>query len=313
MTFLMTESTSTDTTGHKSTLGANVFHWGAFEMFFMRLGFAALVFIAIKWEIGSLGPADPKKLTGLAHFINLDGLRNLHSIWIWQTITGLGLLLYVAGILPVLGLAPALFFSIGVGTLANSQGAANHSTQLVSMLLLGQFIVFLLPKIRRVPLTASSWFQPSTSLLQRSIYVSLVIFVAGYVVCGYSKLNNSDWQWIQRVPNLALELQKSNWSSYYDTLQPVPESLETVVNLMTKYPNWARVFFGAGLFIELFTFVALIGRRSSFFTGIVIIILHLSISRLMQLDFYYHMAAALIFLVNIPGIRETFAPKKRWF
>lgn len=313
MTFLMTDTQSSGMDGHKSTSGASGFHWSLLEMFFMRLGFAVLVFFAIKWEVGALGPADPKKLTGLAHFINLDWLRNLHPIWVWQSVTGLGLLLYVAAIFPSLGLAPALFFSIGIGTLANSQGAANHSTQLVSMILLGQFLVFLLPKTGRSPLTSTSWLQPSSSVLQRSIYVTLVIFVASYVVCGYTKLHNSDWHWIQRVPNLALELQKSNWSAYYDTLNPVPESLDTVVNLMTKYPDMARVFFGAGLFVELFAFVALIGRRSAFFAGIVIIVLHLSISRLMQLDFIYHMAAALIFLVNVPGIRQTFVPKRRWF
>lgn len=313
MTFFMTDANISESSGQSKTLGASTFSWSALEMLCMRLGFALLVFFAIKWEVGSLGPADPKKLTGLAHFINLDWLRNLHPIWVWQTLTGLGLLLYVIGIFPVLGLSPALFFSIGIGTLANSQGAANHSTQLVSMILLGQFLVYLFPKTGTPALKPASWLQPSPAIQQRSIYVTLVVFVASYVVCGYTKLHNSDWQWIQRVPNLALELQKSNWSAYYDTLAPVPESLNTVVKLMTEYPNTARVFFGAGLFIELFAFVALIGRRWSFFTGIVIIILHLSISRLMQLDFYYHMAAALIFLVNLPGIGKTFFARKRWF
>ncbi|CAN5916072.1 hypothetical protein BH11VER1_BH11VER1_28570 [soil metagenome] len=312
MTFLMTNTGTSSTHDHHHASGASTFHWSSVEMFLMRLGFAVLVFFAIKWEVGALDPADPKKLTGLTHFINLDWLRNLQPIWIWQTITGVGLLLYVTGIFPVLGLTPALFFSIGIGTLANSQGAANHSTQLVSMILLAQFLVFLLPKTGRVPLSSASWLKPSTPLLQRSIYVTLVVFVASYVICGYTKLHNSDWQWIQRVPNLALELQKTNWSAYYDTLSPVPESLNTVVKLMTEYPNTARLFFGAGLFLELFAFVAMIGRRWSFFTGIAIIIFHLSVSRLMQLDFNYHMAAALIFLVNLPGVGRTFFARKRW-
>ncbi len=313
MTFLMTDINTSVTAGQNLKYGASTFHWSGLEMFLMRLGFAVLIFFAIKWEVGALGPADPKKLAGLAHFINLDWLRNLQPIWLWQTITGLGLLVYVLGLFPVLGLTPALFFSIGIGTLANSQGAANHSTQLVSMILLGQFLVFLLPKTGRTPLTFASWLQPSPAILQRSIYVTLVVFTASYVVCGYTKLNNSDWEWIQRVPNLALELQKSNWSAYYDTLTPVPESLNTVVKLMTEYPNTARLLFGAGLFIELFAFVALIGRRWCFVTGIVIIIFHLSVSRLMQLDFYYHMAAALIFLVNLPGVPTTFFTRKRRF
>ncbi|MEZ0277025.1 MAG: hypothetical protein ACAH88_19100, partial [Roseimicrobium sp.] len=61
-----------------------------------------------------------------------------------------------------------------------------------------------------------------------------------------------------------------------------------------------------GLLIELGAFLIVLGRRWAFFYGIAIIIMHLSISRLMQLDFWYHILAALIFLVNIPGLKRTF-------
>lgn len=277
------------------------------EMVIMRLAFAFLAFATIKWEVNAFGAANPEELTGLAHWVNFDWLRSLSPLWLWKTLTILGLLIYVAGILPCLGLLPALFFSISIGTLANSQGAINHSTQLVSMILLGQFLVYALPFHRSVPLSAFSWFQPPSLLQQRSVYVSAVIFAAAYVVSGYTKLSNSDWEWIQRVPWLAVELQKTNWSEYYDTLTPVPPSLETVVNLMTNHPNLARLFFGTGLFLELFAFLALIGRRWAFFYGLAIILMHLSISRLMQLDFWTHILAALIFLVNLPGIAKTFS------
>lgn len=287
------------------------FNFGSGEMLFMRLCFAVLIFVAIKWEVGSLGPVDVKKVTGLANFEfmqpKLNALRDLsESIGLWKIVTGVGLLFYVANILPVLGLIPALFFSIGIGTLANSQGAMNHSTQLVSMILLGQFLVYAVGVHRLAPTSLLSWLKPSIPLQQRVIYVSMVIFAAGYVICGLVKLVNSDWEWIQRVPGLAVELQKSNWSEYYDTLTPVPDSLQRVVDLMTNHPNIARVFFAGGLFIELFAFLILIGRRTALFYGLLIIVMHLSISSLMQLDFWYHMAAAMIFLVNLPGIAKTF-------
>jgi hypothetical protein len=196
---------------------------------------------------------------------------------------------------------PALLFSIGIGTLANSQGAANHSTQLVSMILLGQFMTY----------AAFIWrgglFKPGEGAQRWVIHVSMVIFAAAYVVSAWMKLDNSDMKWIQRVPSLALELRKSNWSEYYDTLRPVPESLNRVVDMMSEHPGIARLIFGSGLFIELFAFVALFGRRCAFFTGLAIIVLHMSISQLMQLDFGYHMAAAMLFLVNLPGIGRTFS------
>ena len=53
-----------------------------------------------------------------------------------------------------------------------------------------------------------------------------------------------------------------------------------------------------------------VSRRWAFFYGLLIIGLHLSISQLMQLDFWYHIWAALIFLVNLPGLGRTFGKMK---
>lgn len=285
----------------RPTSAVEAFKFASWEMILMRLGFAVLVFMAIKWEVASLSKADPKKLTGLAHLVNLDFFRHLKPVWPWQVVTGAGLAAYVVGFLPAIGLLPALFFSIGIGTLANSQGAANHSTQLVSMILLGQFVTYAVVACR------GGLARPAEGSQRWVIHTSLVIFAAAYVVSACMKLDNSDMEWIQRVPSLALELQKSNWSEYYDTLTPVPESLNRVVTLMTDHPGLARVVFGSGLFIELLAFLALFGRRWAFFTGLAIIVMHLSISQLMQLDFGYHMAAAMLFLVNLPGIGRTFS------
>jgi hypothetical protein len=175
------------------------------------------------------------------------------------------------------------------------------------MILLGQFLVYAFPKMPREKLRAMSWLMPDAVIDRRAIYVSLVIFAASYVVCGWVKLQNSDWHWFHNVvPGLALELQKTNWSEYYDTLQPVPPTLASVVSLMTEHPTLARLFFGCGLLLELFAFLALLGRRWAFFYGLAIIVLHLTISHLMQLDFWYHIWAAVIFLLNLPGLRWTF-------
>ncbi|MFZ4765305.1 MAG: hypothetical protein ACOYMN_10165, partial [Roseimicrobium sp.] len=193
-----------------------------------------------------------------------------------------------------------------------SQGAHNHSTQLCSMILLGQFVVYALPWLKGEGLRARSWFVPDLEIHRRAIYATLVIFAAGYVVCGWVKLENSDWLWFHKVvPGLALELQKTNWSDYYDTLEPVPQLLSTIVTLMNEHPTLARIFFGAGLFVELLAFVMLAGRRWAFFTGLAIIALHLSISQLMQLNFWYHIWAAVIFLINIPGLATTFGRRGR--
>lgn len=294
--------------------GSDRFQFGPLEMTLMRLFFAVLVFFAIKWETGNLHPVktDDEDAVGLARLVSLDFLIHLKPLVLWQLITILGLIAYVCSMLPVAGLLPALFFTIGIGTLNASQGAHNHSTQLVAMILLGQFLVYAVPLVMKKDGPTLNWLMPEDTVHRRAMYVSLVIFAASYVVCGWVKLDNSDWKWFGNVvPGLALELQKTNWSSYYDTLEPVPAALTSVVSLMNDHPTLARMFFGAGLLVELFAFLIVLGRRWAFFYGLLIVVLHLSISRLMQLDFWYHIFAAMIFLVNVPGVKTTFARKAR--
>lgn len=281
------------------------------ELFVARLAFAFLIFFTIKWETGALSYVKPGDAVGLAKFIDLTFLAHLAHPHVWMGITAAGLAFYVVGSAPVLGLLPALFFAVGIGTLAASQGAANHSTQLCTMILMGQYLVYTFPFFATQRSDINRWLAPAPAIHRLAFHVSMVIFVAGYVVCGWVKLQNSDWHWIEKVvPGLALELQKTNWSAYYDTLDPVPPLLATTVDLISQHPTLARLFFGTGLLIELFAFLALLGRRWAFFLGLAIIALHLSISRLMQLDFWYHIWAAAIFLLNLPGLARTFSRKK---
>ena len=274
-------------------------NWSALEMLLMRAGFAALVFYTIKWETGAW--TTQKFPNGIAHFLDLT--------WIGQSPPGLGLkaltlgglVLYVAGWLPALGLLPALFFSIVIGTLGNSQGAINHSTQMVTMMLLAQFLVYLIPRGPGVEKPAAHWTRPGLTAQQQAIWWSTVVIAASYVVCGVVKLTNSNFMWLYDAPYLAVQLLKTNWSHYHDTLEMPPAWLQTVTQTLVDHPHLARLFFGAGLLIELLGFVVLINRRWALAGGLAIIAMHLSISQVMSLNFQTHIYAALIFLVNVPG------------
>lgn len=174
---------------------------------------------------------------------------------------------------------------------------------------IGLIVDFLAHEIHRAKtrhLAGTSPLRPGIELHRIAIYASTVTFAGAYVVCGIVKLVNSDFKWIQKVPFLSVQLLKSNWDGYYDSLQPVPEWLGKVTQAIVDHPNLARIVFGGGLVVELFAFVVLISRKWAFFGGLAIIALHLSISKVMDLHFEYHMAAALIFLVNLPGLRKTF-------
>lgn len=274
------------------------FDYSKVELFVMRAAFALLIFTSIKWETAPY--KTQRNPTGLAHWFDFTWLSEHPPGAFWQGLTIVGLLIYVLGRIPALGLAPICAFAVMIGTLVTSK-AMHHSWQLVTLIALAQLLVYAWPRKPR------QWWNPSLEVHRLAIYASTVVFAASYVVCGVVKMVNSDFQWIQKCPLLSVQLLKSNWSGYYDTLKPIPEWLPKVTQMIVDYPNLARLFFGSGLLIELLGFTVLINRKWAFYSGLAIIALHLSISKIMDLNFEYHMAAALIFLVNIPGLKRTFA------
>lgn len=262
----------------------------------MRLGFAALVYFAIKWETGAW--TSQKFPNGMAQWVDVTWIGKAPPGWGLKALTVAGLAAYVWGRLPVLGLLAALGLSVVIGTLGNSQGAINHSTQMVTLMLLGQFLVY---GAAGLVDGVAAWARPSLAWQRRAVYAATVVIAASYVVCGVVKLLNSDFRWLEEAPYLAVQLLKTNWSHYHDTLEMPPGWLQAATQALVDHPNGARLFFGSGLLIELAGFVVLINRRWAAAGGLAIIALHLSISQVMNLNFLNHILAALIFLVNVPG------------
>lgn len=273
-----------------------VFPHGGLTLLVMRLLFACLIFATIKWETA---PYTTQEFPhGIARFVDLTWLASHPPGFGLKLLTACGLALYVVNVLPVLGLMPALFFAIAIGTLVTSQSKnVNHSWQMVTMMLLAQFIIYIAAAVRN-----GAWLRAKRTVHELAVYATTVVIAASYVVCGLVKLVNSDFQWIQKVPLLSVQLLKSNWANYYNTLEKPPAWLETATQWVVDYPNLARLFFGTGLLIELAGFVILINRRWAFWGGLAIILLHVSISQVMQLNFWNHIWAAAIFLV-LPNLK----------
>lgn len=281
-----------------------VIEHGNLALFVMRVLFAMLVYSMIKWETA---PYTSQEFpNGIANLIDLTWLAKNPPGMTLKLITAAGLVLYALNVLPAVGLLPAVFFAITIGTLITSQSKnVNHTWQMVSMMLLAQFIIYAVAAVRE-----RAWLKAGRAVHQVAVYATTVVIAASYVVCGIVKLVNSDFQWIQKVPLLSVQLLKSNWANYYNTLEKPPAWLESATQWVVDYPNLARIFFGTGLLIELLGFVILINRRWALWGGLAIILLHVSISQVMQLDFLNHIFAAAIFLV-LPNISAAWKREPR--
>jgi len=279
------------------------FEFGALEMLVMRAAFAALAFWNIKWETAPY--TEQKFPNGLARFFDLTWLGQHPPSDLTQYVVIACLVCYVIGIFPALGFLPTAVFATLIGTLLNSQGAINHSWQMVTMMGLAQLIVYAWPRQTATGLDWKILVRPDLQRHREAVFAVLTVIAASYVVCGIVKLVHSDGLWIYRAPLLAVQLLKTHYSHFYDTLNMPPEWLQNITAFLLEHPWVARIVFGSGLLIELLGFVVLINRRWAFIGGVAIIGLHLSISRLMNLNFEAHILAALIYCVNLPGLLKT--------
>ena len=129
--------------------------------------------------------------------------------------------------------------------------------------------------------------------------MSLATIAAGYVVSGVSKLVRSGGQWIHNIPNIALQVEKNARAEFYNNLDPtVLEGKRQIVDLIAGNPGLARVFFGTGLFLELFAFVALFSRWWSLAMGFSLILLHVTVTQVMHLGFYNNKFLLMVFFVG---------------
>lgn len=266
------------------------------EVLLMRVLFSLVILQSVQWGI-SYQPIDTENANGLGKFmpkiIDLfsdTGLQNALFI----PLCSVALVCYVFGIYSHITLSIAGLICIGMGTLENSQGWIGHTTQLVTMVVLAQSVVY--------------WMRPRRFTDRknelRAIHWTKVTIASAYVVSGLVKLLRSDGQWLWQSPWLALQFVKTGEQNYLNRLeQPSSHGLtDQLPMLILEYPNIFRCIFGAGLLIELFCFLALVGRKSALCYGFLLILFHLSISFAMRLDFTNHILLVGVFLVNVPWL-----------
>ena len=271
--------------------------WGRVEMLIMRLLFAAVIlWSGIVWKL----PLDPDtfdKPNGVAAVLPLGWMAKVAASGFTEAVTGITLALYAFGIAPALTLLPALLLMTGTGALRNSMGDISHHTQLVAMVLLAQWIVYLVAAIRR-----RAWLRVAHQEQERVILWSLITIGAGYLASGMVKLKASDFEWIQRVPSISVQVMKAVWSASYSSGEAVSGfKAVTIPHWIAEHPNLARLFFGTGLILELLGICLVLSRRHAFWLGLALIGMHTGITLIMDIEFWNHILLVAIFAVNVPG------------
>jgi hypothetical protein len=249
---------------------------------------------------------------GLAQFFSLEWMFSSGVQTVVLAIAVIHLALYVLNVAPLWTCSVLFVIHTLLGTIVNSQGAIHHTSQIVGFVLLGHIIGYgaLLLRQRRGDLAFSlglgqfELLKPGERLMAAApssvIYITQQMIGTAYVVSGISKLVRSEGEWVATLPNIALQLQKTRMMDHYNSLEPVPELAGWAITMVREYPGVAMVFFSIGLALELFAFVALFNRGFMALAGIGLMLMHISISQVMNLGFFYNKWMLAIFWVNVP-------------
>ena len=303
----------------------------AFEWWIMRAG---LAWFAVQATPAGLPYQTQTAPAGIAKFFDLTWLGDPATPgWMTPLLLVLAWLMAL-GVAPLLGAAGLLVLHTAVGAFANSQGGgggSHHTTNLIGLMLLGQVLACLYRDVhalrragwrgllavrlegwewwlhlRRHPAAAfhrasGSLETAAQSFRSSQIHTILQMMAMAYVVSGVSKVWRSDGAWLAEVRHLPLQFEKNRLNEFHDTLvMPPPTTADAMASWISHHPNLAGALFGVGLFLELFAFVGLWNRRLMALFGLALISMHVMISELMNLGFYYNKWALFLFWVNVP-------------
>ena len=101
--------------------------------------------------------------------------------------------------------------------------------------------------------------------------------------------------WLWRLPRLIPKTTSTFRNGWITLANAVPQ-------FIIDHPNITRLFFGLGFALELFSFLALLGRWPAILIGVSLILMHDMIARIMDLHFAVFERLAVIFLVNLPWL-----------
>jgi hypothetical protein len=270
------------------------------EMTLMRIAFAVMVWQSVPPFYYQTTLPHPN---GLAHFVDLSFLMNPAILGVLRGVLAVALLFYAAGLFPFLSLSVMTFLLAACGSLENSQGAINHSFQPLALIALAQWAVAGVFVIRDRLVHKTAFFPLATAETQRLlIHAAKVALVSCYVTSALTKWERSGGQWIQRTPNLAVAIAKTNATSYLNAFETASHWAKTAPALIIDHPHLTRIFFGFGFALEFLSFLALLGRWPAILIGVSMIAMHHMIAEVMGLHFAIFEKLALIFLVNAPWL-----------
>jgi hypothetical protein len=275
-------------------------NWADYELFLMRLFLVLLLF-----HRGGLPGAVPYRAQshpiGLARIVDLGFLgRGAYPKLRLGAIPAA--VLYVADVLPPVGIAYLALLTLAAVTLINSQGAVNHGLHLSLIVLVAQLAAGLAhPLIDGTDIRIDGLLLDTAA--QTAAWWSVQAIMAAYFVSGVSKVARTGFLWVGEASRLSLAMVVQTEVALQDHPRRVKQKSAQRLGIATwlaQHPVLGGLLFGGGLWVELLAPVALLNRFALVLGGLAFIGLHRAIGAVLLLEFRLYQLVLLVYMVNVP-------------
>ena len=181
-------------------------------------------------------------------------------------------------------------------TFAQSLALPGLIQMMVDLIVFVSLCGFILHVIRQMGTVARPHPEVNSWLLMSGQYMIGTCYFLSVV----TKMVRSKGEWLMNSQYLALDFVKTMRQSYYNDLDPSFAHEPRGVVFLMQHENIARLFFDAGLALEVALVFTVGSRKLALMLGLAVIAMHETIKALMTLSFPTHEAMIVLFFINAP-------------
>ncbi len=274
-----------------------------YEICFIRLFFALVVWRRLPQKIIFAAQPCP---AGLARLVDLRFLANPVLYHRLRSVACMCLVCYVTGFFLSFVTVYLFVLVTAYGSLRNSQGASDHTKQVLALILLVQATVYVFRDCNHV-FNPGFQFAGGAGYDQIAVFWSQQAIIAVYFTSALTKLKRSRGLWVWKCAYIAIQLLKTSEQQYHSSHDAKHlENAGALARKAVRYPNLTRLALSLGLFLEFFSPLMLYSRKTIVAGGVLLFIFHHVNARYMRLTFNDLKWCVVIFLVNVPYLINAF-------
>lgn len=144
-----------------------------------------------------------------------------------------------------------------------------------------------------------AYFRNTSQLKEERIQFPVQIIAAGYVLAGISKVRESGLLWFTRAPMVSIQIIKGYSYAYFNTgdIRQFNKGMKHA-NFILQHAFLAKALLGTSLILELFAWVGVRNKQTTFIFGLMLAAMHLGIWYFMNILIAAVVYPMLIFMVN---------------